>query len=816
MVEQANLTLLKYTLATYLLLVTGLFITGYISYAIKSEIESDAKRQFSYICKEFQLKIESRLQSHKQVLLGGVSLFNASVDVTRNEWQDYAQLVEFDQHFKGIQGLGFAKLIKKADLPQHIKAIRLQGFPDYHVFPPGERDIYSPIIYLEPFKDRNIRAFGYDMYAEPLRRAAMQQAGEQNQITLSGKVTLVQETNQQTQPGTLMYAPVYQKKLPIETVSQRRQALLGWVYSPFRMVDFFNGIIDDWYNPNEVTFNLQVYDGLGRQPENLLYSRINAQDPEANAFKKPYTVILQSDFNGHPWSLVFAQTAPFKIDYSKAWLVLLTGAWANFLLFWSAHQLEHKHHHILNSSNQAHLALDQKSQELERFFEVNIDLLCIADLDGRFLKLNPEWQHTLGYGIEELINGYFLDLIHPDDLSATQEAIANLSTNLPVLNFVNRYRHQNGSYRWLEWRAVPSGHLIFAAARDITARKQTEETLRFSQERLAFALQGATDGFWDWNLETGYVFYSPRWQTMLGYQEHELPENLGTWERLVDPEDRDRVLQHAQDYLDGKLPKYEIEFRMRHKEGYWVSILARAKLAADAEGNVLVPRRLIGTHVDITERKQQEQYRITEQIKLRDTLVKEVHHRIKNNMQGIAGVLRQFAHSHPQLEEPINHAISQMQAIGIIHGLQGSNHYSKVNLSQLIQTISIGISGLWHKPIEYQPGHDSVSFIIEENEAVPIALVLNELILNAIKHSQNQTNVAIQLKPKQQGIEIQISNTGLLPADFENYRQGQTITGLNLVTSLLPRTGAKLHWLQQGNLVLTRLWLEFPIIKQET
>jgi PAS domain S-box-containing protein len=122
-------------------------------------------------------------------------------------------------------------------------------------------------------------------------------------------------------------------------------------------------------------------------------------------------------------------------------------------------------------------ALRQKTEELERFFSLALDLLCIAGTDGRFRLLNLAWERTLGYSREELVADTFLSFVHPDDVPATREAVGRLARQQEVLNFVNRYRCKDGTYRWIEWRAAPAGPLIYAAARDITDRKRGEEAL---------------------------------------------------------------------------------------------------------------------------------------------------------------------------------------------------------------------------------------------------------------------------------------------------------------------------------------------------
>jgi diguanylate cyclase (GGDEF)-like protein/PAS domain S-box-containing protein len=128
--------------------------------------------------------------------------------------------------------------------------------------------------------------------------------------------------------------------------------------------------------------------------------------------------------------------------------------------------------------------------------------------------------------------------------------------------------------------------------------------LRESEERWKFALEGAGDGVWDWNPKTDEAMYSIRWKQMIGYAEHDFPDNGAAWVDHLHPDDKDRVLSAVRDYFAGNQPFYVVEFRMRCKDGSWKWILARGKLVSrDADGN---PLRIIGTHTDISDRKQAE------------------------------------------------------------------------------------------------------------------------------------------------------------------------------------------------------------------
>ncbi len=136
----------------------------------------------------------------------------------------------------------------------------------------------------------------------------------------------------------------------------------------------------------------------------------------------------------------------------------------------------------ISQRKEAEEALRQKTAEVDRFFEMALDLLCIADKHGYFRRVNAQWVTALGYELKSLEGCRFLDLVHPDDVERTLEAMKLLDQGGEILNFTNRYRHKDGSYRWIEWRSKPYGDLIYAAARDITDRRMAEEE-RLNYER---------------------------------------------------------------------------------------------------------------------------------------------------------------------------------------------------------------------------------------------------------------------------------------------------------------------------------------------
>lgn len=216
----------------------------------------------------------------------------------------------------------------------------------------------------------------------------------------------------------------------------------------------------------------------------------------------------------------------------------------------------------------------------------------------------------------------------------------------------------------------------------------------------------------------------------------------------------------------------------------------------------------------MTTLQHEESLRMAREVAQRETLVREVHHRIKNNLQGVIGILRRHAEHQPQLTDPIRTVIGQVQSIAAIYGLKGRTASAPIRLDDLIRSIAADIEALWYRRIAIDTPPALSSCTVAEAEAVPLGLVINELILNAIKHGDGFDHIKITLRNGEQPktVRIRILNTGELPPDLNLHIQSNMSSGLNLVESLLPRQGAVLSWEQQDHIVATSLTLGPPVI----
>jgi PAS domain S-box-containing protein len=149
--------------------------------------------------------------------------------------------------------------------------------------------------------------------------------------------------------------------------------------------------------------------------------------------------------------------------------------------------------HLRIERDRAQATAQAATLELDRFFNVALDLLCIADTEGYFLRLNPQWEKVLGYSNATMLAHRFIDFVHPDDVDRTLALVGDLSDQKQVWHFENRYRCKDGTYRWLEWNSFPAGTLIYAAVRDITERKEAEAALAQQQYLLTALMDNVPD-----------------------------------------------------------------------------------------------------------------------------------------------------------------------------------------------------------------------------------------------------------------------------------------------------------------------------------
>lgn len=254
------------------------------------------------------------------------------------------------------------------------------------------------------------------------------------------------------------------------------------------------------------------------------------------------------------------------------------------------------------------LDIDQRQRatlERDRFFTLSLDLLGIADFQGYFRRINPAFTKVLGYSEAELLQRPFIEFVHADDLAATHQEMQTLAQGIPTLYFENRYRCQDGTYRWLAWAAapVPEEGLLYAAAHDITPLKQAEIALQQSQEQLQSILGSLKDIVWSLDLQTGdFIYLNEAVEEFYGVSRTEFMADAHNLAKFIHPEDREWVENRSYEIGQSHQNK-DLIYRIINHQGEVRWLRDRAHLVYNKAGEAI---RLDGIATDITTAKQSE------------------------------------------------------------------------------------------------------------------------------------------------------------------------------------------------------------------
>jgi PAS domain S-box-containing protein len=398
-----------------LLLGLGISVLGW--QWMTSATEQHALNRFKMLADEVEQKIEVRLADYAQVLRSAQGLFRASVTVERGEWHAFIENLMLSQIFPGIQGIGYAQRIKAAELNNIEELVQHDGYPEFRVWPRSpEREEYTAIIYLEPFDERNHRAFGYDMTSEAVRHAAMLKARDSAMATISGQVILKQENQANAQPGFLMYLPIFDNTLPNSTIAERRTALRGYVYMPFRINDFMQGL----FGNTATAIGFRIFDGAQSDPApadntSPFYASSNLTSADRWAYPHPLRKSTQITLAQHLWTLEVVSLPGFEagIDRQKSIMLLLSGSLISFLLFFIVRNQMTRHEETLALAARMTTAFTDSEIRFSTLINAADEFAIIAtNANGGIRMFSTGAEKMLGYSSAEMVDCQNLTVIY--------------------------------------------------------------------------------------------------------------------------------------------------------------------------------------------------------------------------------------------------------------------------------------------------------------------------------------------------------------------------------------------------------------------
>ncbi|MCG3111303.1 MAG: CHASE domain-containing protein [Candidatus Manganitrophus sp. SB1] len=799
----------------------ALALTGLATWYVFSLAEIKDQERFQNIVQRSQNTIAVRIETYIDALRGTAALFAATGRADRKTFHNYISRLELQSHYPGIQGIGYTKRITSDQTEKAVAEIRKE-IPDFKIWPETPRDEVHTIIYLEPQNRRNQAALGYDMFTEPVSRAAMERARDTGLAATSGRVTLIQEVDREKQAGFLIYLPIYEPGAVMETVDQRRAALNGFVYSPFRADDLLVGIFGGETNPR---VDFEVFDGLEPRPENLLY---RSNESSTGSYRPRFSTITLLNVWGETWTLNFTTRPPFDLSSGRgvAPFIFIAGLLISITLFG-----------ITRSQTKARAAADRNAAELETLNQVAISLSAELDLQklvqivtdagtklsgaafGAFfynlidLKGETYTLYTLSGVPREAFAKFPMPrntavfgptfrgegVVRLDDVTKDPRygknapyagmpeghlpvksylAVPVLSPSGTVLGglffghsapgrFTERHERLLLSVASHAAIAIDKARILESAEQERKKAEESEQQYRLLAEIMPQLVWTSTpDGRIDW--------CNQRWYEATGMTIEEALQSGGL--KAIHPDDRQRTRDRWKTAILTGTP-HEVEFRLQSPFGGYRWYLSRGLPLKDASGRII---RWFGTCTDIDDRKRAEA-EAREASRVKSEFVSNVSHELRTPLNAIIGyssLLRDemFGALIDDQKQPVEGVLKNgKELLNLINNLldlskiesgKMSIDLEKIDLVPLLEEI---VSGM-------QPLIDEKSLSVAyrmtplpeiESDPNKLKQIFVNLISNAIKFTERGGITLLATEtPEKGGIEIAVQDTGIgIPPD---------------------------------------------------
>lgn len=571
--------------------------------------ESRARDEFLSLVEGIDHALSIRLTGYAVLLQSVGGFFSASDSVTREDWKKFCETIDLKKNYPAVQALAYARSFSAKELDAAVRDARASGLSDFSIRPPGERDHYVVNVYAEPFTGLNVKAIGYDMWQDVVRRRTMEQAMASGEPAITPKTSLKIDENKAV-PAVIMYKHV------------RSATQEGFALIPLRIPE----LVADISPVASQGVRVSIYDGENASVEALFYA-----GPHEQSHKSKYSKTQTLDFAGKKWTLVFdSEPSLESINiWQSPYTVLVVGLFFSLLLFWTVRTVVSSERRAVIIAEQMTASLRERESELRKSNEEiarqkalvssiadgTSDAVFFKDAAGRYQFANKE--------VLRVFNRSAAEVIGRDDTHffPREQAVYLMSRDREILSGGKIVVHEeylttvDGDRCYMAVKGPVydgEGNLsgLFGISRDITERKRMESEVEELSSRLQLATRSAGIGVWDLNVETDEMLWDERMLELYGFTDETFPGGIRAWETGLHPDDKERAWGEYQAALRGE-KEFDTDFRVLHPDGVVKHLKADGVVLRNAEGK---PLRVIGVNYDITaEKTAEEQVRASNQ-----------------------------------------------------------------------------------------------------------------------------------------------------------------------------------------------------------
>jgi PAS domain S-box-containing protein len=445
--------------------------------------------------------------------------------------------------------------------------------------------------------------------------------------------------------------------------------------------------------------------------------------------------------------------------------------------------------------------LRQDNKQYSAIFEHHHDGIYTFDLDGNFLSANQSLAEIAETPVDKMIGKSFTPFIEPSYLDMVLE-IFDKVTKGEIISYITGIVSSNNTKKYLSVTKTPiweGGEVVgvYGIAKDITKRYEAERKLIETEERLREIVESSTNLFYTHNIDNEFIYLSPQTRTFFGFEPEEA--KLRWTEYITDHPINSKAVEITKKAIKtGKVqPTYEIELLRRNGNPFW-ALVNEAPIVKDGKTIAIT-----GSLTDITELKHAREA-LEESLQEKTTLLAEIHHRVKNNLAVIAGLLQIQAYnsSNKEIEKELMDSVLRVKSIANVHEqLYTSENFSKLDFSGSIKSLVNEIQQVMDSGVDIKKEFKMQSLTLSVNQGVPVSLIINEVITNIFKHAfkgRENGTISIVLTVKSDKVKITIKDDGVGLPPASALKTKKTL-GLQIIETLTHQIRGEHHFTSDEN-----------------
>ena len=476
----------------WILLTLSLLATGVAWAVLADAARLSMEMSFENEARRNVADLRRQLQTYGQVLRGAAALVAVNQTVSRQMWGEYIGHLRPEDPLNDAQPITFAPLVQAGDAQRHVATVRSQGFPDYKIWPVGERPQYAPVTIVEPTTPANLRALGFDSLTDPVRLTALERCRDTSEVAASGRVAPSHAAPATAPPAFILCLPVYRGGITPSLLEERRNLLSGYVMTTVRVNALIVSLPSAWPKDTDV----EIFDGATASRAALVYDSNGVpQFDSGSGGKSPFRKTVQIDVFGHTWTLFFTAGPDFFATHRdpRPPLLLAAGIVVSMLLFGIAWALSATRARALAIAESMTAALRDSEAKGAGIIHSAMDAVVTIDEEQRIVMFNPAAEKAFRTPAVNAIGTPLTQFMPQRFRAAHREHVARfgdtgvsdraMGRDIPIYG-VRGDGEEFPIEASISQVLIGERNFFTVILRDISARKRAEDELRQSHRRL--------------------------------------------------------------------------------------------------------------------------------------------------------------------------------------------------------------------------------------------------------------------------------------------------------------------------------------------